>query len=97
MYWRSVWRVYRTAGDVVHPLQGEARLLEAHGEAGDLRDRAEGTTGEDDAGDERAHGDAVVNVFGMDEVGAVHDEDDGVQLLDGGGEAGDEVADVARF
>ena len=87
----------RAAGDVVHALQGKARLLEAHRKAGNLCDRAESAAGEDDAGDERAHGDAVVNVFGMDEVGAVHDEDDGVQLLDGGGEAGDEVADVARF
>ena len=68
----------RAAGDVVYPLQGETRLLEAHGEAGDLCDWAEGAAGEDDAGDERPHGDAVVDVFGVDEVGAVNDEDDGV-------------------
>ena len=58
---------------------------------------AEGTAGKDDAGDEGAHGDAVVRVVGVDEIGAVNDEDDGIELLHGGREAGDEVADVAGF
>ena len=68
----------RAAGDVVHALQGKARLLEAHRKAGNLCDWAESAAGENDAGDERPHGDAVVDVFGVDEVGAVNDEDDGV-------------------
>ena len=44
-----------------------------------------------------AHGDAVVRVVGMDEIGTVNDEDDGIKLLHSGREAGDEVADVAGF